>query len=224
MKAAAYRPTYRSLYRLTYWLTYRLGMSIGKHICAIVKSAIVKSCFLQLRNFRYIRPFNSKTAVITLASAFVPSHFAYCNSLFYGLTNYSIHRLKKYRKQLLAYLQVLTSRFSYIMPILKSLHQLPVICRINFKICYLTHCAFSLSEPFYLRFLLTNRLNSHSPRSSFFNSLVALYFKKDSMAFVLFLMLYLFFGIIYLTLFVLLLHTYPLKKTLKNLFNLAFHT
>ena len=48
-------------------------MSIGKHI-----SAIVNSCFLQLRDFHRIRPLISKTVVITLATAFVHFHLDYC--------------------------------------------------------------------------------------------------------------------------------------------------
>ena len=45
---------------------------------------------MQLRNFRRIRPLISKTAAITLANSFIHSHSNYCNSLFYGLPNYSI--------------------------------------------------------------------------------------------------------------------------------------
>ena len=65
---------------------------LAKNLCVIFQSdvsmdnhmaAIVKSCFLQLRNFHRIRPFISKTATITLANAFVYSYLDYCNSLFY---------------------------------------------------------------------------------------------------------------------------------------------
>ena len=56
---------------------FQSDMSMDKHI-----SAIVKSCFLQLRNFHRIYSFISNTATITLANAFVRSHFNYCNSLF----------------------------------------------------------------------------------------------------------------------------------------------
>ena len=65
-------------------------MFMDKHI-----SAVVKSCFLQLRDFLGIRPLISKTAAITLANAFVHSHLDYCNSLFYGLPKYYIHHLQK---------------------------------------------------------------------------------------------------------------------------------
>ena len=69
-------------------------------------SSIIKSCFLQLRDFRRIRPFISKTAAITLANTFVHSRLDFCNSLFYGLPKYSIHRLqKKYKIQCLKSLQ-----------------------------------------------------------------------------------------------------------------------
>ena len=50
---------------------------------------------MQLRDFRRIRPLISKTAAITLANSFIHFRLNYCNSLFYGLPNYSIHRLQK---------------------------------------------------------------------------------------------------------------------------------
>ena len=56
-------------------------------------SSVIKSCFVQLHDFRRIRPLISKTVAITLASSFIHSRLDYCNSLFYGLPNYSIHRL-----------------------------------------------------------------------------------------------------------------------------------
>ena len=47
-------------------------MSMDKHIFAVVKS-----CFLQLRDFHRIRPLISETAAVTLANAFVNSHLDY---------------------------------------------------------------------------------------------------------------------------------------------------
>ena len=40
----------------------------------------------------YIHLVISKTAAITLINDFVHSRLDYCNSLFYGLPKYSIHR------------------------------------------------------------------------------------------------------------------------------------
>ena len=71
-----------------------------------------------------------------------------------------------------------TSRFTHITPILKSLQWLPVLYCKNFKLCCLSHRAISLGEPYYLRFLLSNRLNYHSLHFSSFNPLVVSCFKQ----------------------------------------------
>ena len=84
-------------------------------------SSIVKSCFLQLRDFRCIRPFISKTAAITLADAFVHSRLDFCNSLFFGFPKYSIHRLQQV-KNTVAHIVSNSSHFSHITPTLKSLN------------------------------------------------------------------------------------------------------
>ena len=111
-------------------------MSMDKHI-----TAIVKSCFLQLRDFHWVRPLISKTAAITLANAFVHSHLDYCNSLFYGLPKYSIYRLQKIQNTTARIIVTRFFRFTHITPILKSSHWLLVLYRINFKTCCLTHQA-----------------------------------------------------------------------------------
>ena len=147
-------------------------MSMDKHI-----SAIVKSCFLQLRNFHHIYPLISKTAAITLTNAYVHSHFNYCNSLFYGLPKYSIHHLQKIQNTTVR-IVTRTSRLTHNTPILKSLQWLPVYYRENFKFVVLIHWAFLLGESYYSRSLLFNRLNYHSLRSLFFKSLVVPCFKK----------------------------------------------
>ena len=93
-------------------------MSLDKHV-----SSIVKSCFLQLRDFRRIRPFISKTAAITQADAFVHYRLDFCNSLFYGLPKYSIHRFQKV-KNTVARIVSNSSRFSQIIPTLKFIFTL----------------------------------------------------------------------------------------------------
>ena len=72
------------------------------------------------------------------------------------------------------------SHFSHITPTLKSLHWLPIYYRINLKIglCYITHRALSLGEPFYLNTLLTHRSNTHSLRTTSCSLLLLLYFDK----------------------------------------------
>ena len=96
-------------------IIFQTDMAMDKYI-----SSIVKSCFLQLYDFHRIHPFISKTATITLANAFVHSCLDFCNSLFYGLHKYSIHRLKKVQNTVA---RIITNffHFLHITPTLKSL-------------------------------------------------------------------------------------------------------
>ena len=99
---------------------FQSGMSLDNHI-----SPIIKSCYVQLLDFRRIRPLISKTAAITLANSFIHSRINYCNSLFYGLPNYSIRRLQKVQNTA-ARIVTRSVRSSHITQILKSLHWLPL--------------------------------------------------------------------------------------------------
>ena len=193
---------------------FRSDMSMDKHI-----SSIIKSCFLQLRDFHHIRPFISKTAAITLANAFVHSCLNFCNSLFYGLPKYPIHRLQKVQNTV-ARIVTNSFYFSHVTPILKSLYWLPVFYRINFKICCFTHRDFSQGETFYLKILLTFLSNTHLLRTTSFSPLYYLISIKNLMAFVSFLMLHHFSGIIYLILFTL----HPLTCHLEEISKLIYST
>ena len=75
---------------------FQTDISMDKHILSIIKSS-----FLQLRDFRRIHPFISKIAAITLANAFVHSRLDFCNSLFYVFLNILFIAYKKYKIQLL---------------------------------------------------------------------------------------------------------------------------
>ena len=90
-------------------VVFQSYMSADKHIFAIVKLS-----FLQLQDFHRIRPAISNTAAIILANAFVHSYLDYCNSLFYGLPKYSIHRLQKIQNTT-ARIVTRSSRFTHIL-------------------------------------------------------------------------------------------------------------
>ena len=152
-------------------------MSLAKQI-----SSSIKFCFVQLRDLRRIRLLKSKIAAIPLANLFIHSRFDYCNSLFYGLPNYSIQHLQK-TQNTAARIVTRSVRSSHITPILKYLHWSPVNYRINFKTCCITHHALSLHEPHYLSSLFSLRSNSHSPRSCSFGPLLSPYFNKKSHGF-----------------------------------------
>ena len=68
---------------------YVSDMSMDKHI-----SSVVKTCFLQVLEFRLNRSFIPKSAAITFANAFLHSRIDYCNSIL-CLSKYSLYRLPK---------------------------------------------------------------------------------------------------------------------------------
>jgi len=107
---------------------FQSDLSLGNHI-----SASVKSCFFHIRDLKRIRSCLSRNTATDIANAFVHSRLDYCNSLYFGLPQRSIHRLQKVQN-CLARVVVRTSYRSHITPTLKSLHWLPVNSRINFKI------------------------------------------------------------------------------------------
>ena len=152
-------------------------MSLENHI-----SSIIKSCLVQLHDFSRIRPLISKTAAITLTNSFIHSRLDYCNSLFYDLLNYYIHRLQKVQNTT-ARIITRSVRLSRITPVLKSLHRLPVNYHINFKICCITHRVLSVHEPLHISSLFSLRSNSHSLRSFSFGPLLLPYFNKKSHGF-----------------------------------------
>ena len=120
-------------------------------------SSIINSCFVQLLDFRCIRPLISKPAVITLANSFIHSCLDYCNSVFYCLPNNSIYRVQKVQNTA-AHILTRSIRSTHITLILNFLHWLPV----NYCINSITHCTLSFHEPHYLSSLFRFRSNSHT--------------------------------------------------------------
>ena len=108
-------------------IIFQSDMLMDKHI-----SYVVKTCFLQLSEFRHIQIFIPKSAAITFANAFIHSRIHYCYNLVYGLPKYSLYRLQKGQNSI-ARIVTRTSHSSHITPIVKSLLWLPVKYRINFK-------------------------------------------------------------------------------------------
>ena len=154
-------------------------MSIAEYI-----SSVIKTCFLQLREFRHIRSFISKSAAITFANAFIYSRIDCCNSLLHGLSKYSLHRLQKVQNSF-AHFVTRTSRSSNITPLL-LFSNLYIGYLLNTALtlnCDVTHRALSLRKSHYLNSLLNSRLNPHCLRSSSFNTLMLPFFNLMSNGF-----------------------------------------
>ena len=91
-----------------------------------------------MRDLRRIRRHLDLDSVKLLATALVSSRLDYCNSLLYGIADIDLTRLQRVQNQL-ARLVTRSPPFTRSIPLLRSLHWLPVRFRILFKINLLTY-------------------------------------------------------------------------------------
>ena len=135
-------------------------LNFSKHFSNITKTAIY-----QIRNIAKIRSFLSFSDAQTLIHAFVTNHLDYCNSLFSGLPKKSINRLQLVQNTA-ARVLTRTRRYDHITPILASLHWLPVIFRIDFKVNLFVFKSLNGLAPRYISDLLSPYLPSRNLRSA----------------------------------------------------------
>ena len=128
-------------------------------------SKTCRCCFYHIRDLRRIRRFLSLSVAKTIATALVSSRLDYCNSLLYNTANKDIARLQRVQN-CLARVVTRSPRFSSSVPLLKSLHWLPVHYRIIFKICTISYQALASKQPTYLNSMLTPARNSRELRST----------------------------------------------------------
>ena len=88
-----------------------------------------------------------------MVNALVTSRLDYCNSLLYGTVDKKFARLQRLQNTA-ARLIMRVPKYSYITPVLKELHWLPVRERVCFKIMLLFHRAVNCRGPVYLRDLI----------------------------------------------------------------------
>src|SRR6218665_3890781 len=96
-------------------VTFDPHLSFSNHI-----SNLSRSCFMQIRDLRRIRPMLDFKTASTIATSIVHSKLDYCNSLFLSLDSTQIHRLQLIQNSL-AWAVTRTPRHHHITPVLKSL-------------------------------------------------------------------------------------------------------
>ena len=107
-------------------VTFDENFNFKQHI-----SKTCRCCFYHIRDLRRIRLFLSLSVAKTFATALVSSILDYCNSLLHNTANKDIAKLQRVQN-CLARVVTRSSRFSRSVPLLKSLHLLPVHYRIIF--------------------------------------------------------------------------------------------
>lgn len=90
--------------------------------------------------------------------ALITSRLDYCNSLYFGIDQCSVRRLQLVQNAA-ARLLTGTRRRDHITPVLSSLHWLPVVFRIQFKMLLLVFKSLHNLAPSYLTDLLTLMMN-----------------------------------------------------------------
>jgi hypothetical protein len=128
-------------------------------------NTICKSSYAQLRAISQIRKFITKDAAATLIHTFVTSRLDNLNSLLIGLPNYLITKLQFVQNHA-AKIVMKKKKFDHVTPLLKELHWLPIVYRIQFKILLLTFKCLHGKAPMYLSSLLQRYSPKRALRST----------------------------------------------------------
>ena len=101
-------------------------------------STICSSCIYHIRGIWHIRRHLDLDSAKLLANVLVSSRLDYCNSLLSGIAETDLTKLQRVLNRLA---RVVTNSppFTRSVPLLCSLHWLPVKYRVHFKICLLTY-------------------------------------------------------------------------------------
>ena len=128
-------------------------------------SAICSSCIYHIRDLWRIRRHLDLDSAKLLVNALVSSRLDYCNSRLSGIAETDLTKLQRVLNRL-ACVVTKSPPFTRSVPLLRSLHWLPVNYRVHFKICLLTYKALHEEQPVYLRSLIAISLPSCSLRSN----------------------------------------------------------
>ncbi|KAL1005067.1 hypothetical protein UPYG_G00054060 [Umbra pygmaea] len=143
-----------------------VGVILDTELCLDKQiSSVVKNSFYQLRMLSRLKSFLSFNDLEKVFHAFITSRLDYCNSLYFGLSQSSLRRLQLVQN---AAVRPLTGarRREHITPILDSLHWLPVVFRIQFKVLLFVFKALNGLAPAYINFLVQPYSAQRSLRSS----------------------------------------------------------
>jgi len=118
-----------------------LGVMLDSNMTMSVQiSNVCKSVRYQLRNLGFIRKYLTCSSTQKIVHALISSRLDFGNALLYLLPQSQLTKLQKLQNTA-ARIVTLTKKFSHITPVLQTLHWLPIVQRIKFKILLFTfHC------------------------------------------------------------------------------------
>ena len=131
----------------------------------------LKTAMFYLKNISRIRRYLTTDSAKTIVHAYVVSRLDYANSLLYGINSSLTKRLQTVQNAA-ARLILNAPRFDHALPLLKSLHWLPIEKRIKFKCLVTIHNCLHGRAPEYLRDFLIEKQSKRTLRSSHERQLV----------------------------------------------------
>ena len=114
---------------------------------------IRKNTMYTLKNIRTIRPFLTQEACCKLVLSLIFSRLDYCNSLFFGLSKGKLEPLQKVQNSV-ARLVLQKRRCDEAMPLLKDLHWLPMVQRVQYKAATVVYTCLHGTAPKYAQELI----------------------------------------------------------------------
>ena len=143
-----------------------LGLVLDSDLSMIAHiNLLVKNCNYFLRLLGKLRPFLTDSAARSCALALIMSRLDYCNSTLWGLPAIQLNRLQKLQNSA-ARIVSKTKMSEHISPVLRDLHWLPVVKRIDHKVLSLTFASLNESATAYLQELAPSYTPPRSLRSA----------------------------------------------------------
>lgn len=136
------------------------NLTLERHINKFCQSAN-----WQLRNIGLMRRYIDNKTCEILIHAFVTSKLDFLNSLLFGISDLSKHKLQKIQNSA-ARIVKRKRRSCHITPLLKELHWLPIDYRIKFKVLLITFNALHREQPVYISQLLSSYTPARTLRST----------------------------------------------------------
>jgi len=135
-------------------------LSFDQHV-----SAVARSCNFHAQAIRHIRPLLTRDLAATLTCSLILSRLDYCNAILHGAPVGCIRKRQRVQNNA-AKIVCQASRRSHARPLLRELHWLPVVQRIDYKVATLTYKVWQTSTPAYLSQHITDRTTTRNLRSS----------------------------------------------------------
>ena len=112
-------------------------------------SQTISACSFYLRNINHISRFLPRPTKERIFKAIITSPLDYCNALLYGTSAVNIARLQRIHNTA-ARLIMRSPRNDSATPLLRELHWLPIVCKVDFKLRVFTYKAMHNDAPVYL--------------------------------------------------------------------------